>query len=145
MAANSQGFRSIDEMVAKIRAMPNLVADAGPGIASEVKAVLDTTARAQQAPTGQPWAPRKQGSAPVLVRAPQAISVRALDRSIVITLSGHHVFHHYGAKGIPRRPQIPIAGLPYKLGDAIRLGLVEGWNRSTSKKYGGSGAKRVRK
>jgi hypothetical protein len=49
----------------------------------------------------------------------------------MLKLSGHHVFHHYGfysklfKRRVPARRFWPTGGLPDRLGNAIRKGLVD--------------------
>lgn len=141
MSSNAAGFRALDEMIASIRAIPGLGAREAPGIARDVYASLQQTASAGQSPYGEAWAPGKKSGARVMVDAAKAITVQAIGSTIRIILSGPEVFHHFGASGKPPRPVIPTGILPLSLGNAIRLGIVKGWDRTVAsrKNYTASG------
>lgn len=123
MAGNASGFAQLDAMIASLRSMKTLARDAAPELAKRVKAALDANIDAGKSPTGETWAPKKDGGRP-LVNASKAVTVTALGTVILIRLSGVEVFHHYGA-GVPRRTIIPYGSMPFLLGNAIRLGFVE--------------------
>lgn len=78
----------------------------------------------QRSMDGTPWPPTKDGRA-ALQNAMAAVSVTAEGATVTITVSGVEAYHHFGAGRVPARPIIPTRGLPTKLGNAIRLGIVE--------------------
>ena len=90
----------------------------------EVREFYRGTTSARTAPDGTPWQQTKDGKAP-LNNAFGAIDVRQAGPStIMVELTGHHVFHHYGAGGVPVR-EIINKDVDEKLGNAIRRGIVK--------------------
>lgn len=95
------------------------------GAVVEIRAELQKTVSAGQAPDGTPWANRKSDGGKPLRNAFAAIDVRQVSPTqIVVELNGHHVFHHYGAGDNPVRKIIPTE-IDEKLGNAIRRGVVK--------------------
>lgn len=89
----------------------------------EVDAHLSSTIAAGTDPKGKPWTPRKKDGGKPLKNARKAVDIRLAGSSIIIELTGHHIFPHYGAKGDPERQIIPTE-LDEKLGQACRRGAV---------------------
>jgi hypothetical protein len=123
--ANGGDFAALDRMIDTLRSMATLAKDAAPIAAQHVEAQLRSTAGAGQAPDGTPWPATAEG-ARALKNAASAIAVRATGTVVLIVLSGHYVFHHFGA-GVPRRQIIPQGSMPKRIGDAVRLGFVQPW------------------
>ena len=137
MADNAAGFRALDDMIARLRAVPQMADAAAPELAEAVKGEIDAQIAAGVDPQGKAWTPTREGNRP-LVNAAKAVTSKALGTVILITLGSPEVFHHFGAQGKPVRQVIPQeGGLPMKLGNAIRLGIVNVWNRTVAQ-----GAKR---
>lgn len=117
------GYESLDEMVKRLRG----VGGALPQIAQSLVPVLESEAAdavaSQQSMSGEKWPATKDG-APALQGAMGALKVEARGTVILLTLSGHHVWHQYGTARTPKRPIIPSAGLNQKVGNAIRFGIV---------------------
>jgi len=120
-------FAALDRMIATARSMATLAQDAAPIAARYVESSLRATASAGQGPDGTPWSEKKDGGQ-ALKNAAAAISVKAIGTVILIVLRGHHVYHHFGA-GVPRRPIIPQGSMPWKIGNAVRLGFVQPWRK----------------
>jgi hypothetical protein len=118
------GYESLDEMVKRLRG----VGGALPQIAQSLVPVLESEAAAavasQQSMSGEKWPATKDG-APALQGAMGALKVEARGTVILLTLSGHHVWHQYGTARTPKRPIIPSAGLNAKVGNAIRFGIAD--------------------
>lgn len=95
------------------------------GAVVEIRAELQKTVSAGQAPDGTPWENRKSDGGKPLRNAMANIDVRQVSPTqAVIELKGHHVFHHYGAGDNPVRKIIPTE-IDEKLGNAIRRGVVK--------------------
>lgn len=127
---NGGDFAAIDRMIQACRALARLPELAAPIVARNVEAELRASASAGRAPDGTAWAPRKRDGGKPLANAANAISVKALGTVVLIVLTGHHVFHHFGAGGKPARRIIPQGSIPPKLGNAIRLGFVEPFRKN---------------
>lgn len=76
---------SLDTIMQKIRALGGLAATAAHRAAPLVEERSTATAAAGTTPTGQAWAPKKDGT-PALVNAAAAVSVVALDTVVQIKL-----------------------------------------------------------
>jgi hypothetical protein len=127
VVSNRGDFAALDRMIASCRAVEQLPREAAPIVAQNVEAALRATAAAGQAPDGTPWERTKKDGALALKGAAAAIAGKALGTVVLITLTGHYVFHHFGAQGKPRRQVIPQGSMPAKLGNAVRLGFVQPW------------------
>jgi len=122
-------FSALDRMIASLRSLSTLPKDAAAAGAPLVEAELRATAAAGQAPDGTPWAPRKKDGGRAMANAANAITVRAVGTTILITLRGPEVYHHFGAAGKPPRRVIPMGSMPKRIGDAVRLGFVQPWRK----------------
>lgn len=94
-----------------------------PPAASATEASLKATASAGTSPDGVPWAPTKTGER-ALENAADEITVRVAGETIIVELKGNSVWWHYGTRGVAPRQVIPVRGIPLKLGQAIRAGLI---------------------
>jgi hypothetical protein len=73
-----------------------------------MRTALLATVDAKQTPTGEPWAPRKVGTAPVLDGAGAAIKSGYIGRTVLFRLLGVEARHHRGRiKGKVKRQIIP--------------------------------------
>lgn len=134
MASNAQGMTALQGMIDACRSMPGLAKEAAPAIRDLVLATLREDLSAGRSPaTGASWAEKKDGGR-ALKNAAAAISAALSGTTIVVSLGAPEVFHHFGAQGKPRREQLPRGVLPFKLGDAIRKGLVEPFRKKTGGK-----------
>ena len=123
--SNAQGFATLEEWINKLETLPDGIKAIAQELAPKVKEALDEQIAAGTDAEGKAWAPRKDGGR-ALVNAAKAITVKAIDNVILITLTGPEVFHQWGTRRVPRRSILPIGSLPAKLGNAIRLGIVDG-------------------
>ncbi len=123
MANNAAALRTLDRFIADLRSTKGIGKALAPQLAPIVKAEVDAAIAAGHGLDGTPWPARKDGGKP-LVNAAKAVSVRAIGSAIVITLTGPEVFHQFGAGSLPVRAILPVKGLPFKLGNAIRKGIV---------------------
>lgn len=105
-------FADLDAMIATLRGLDG--PDVERAIAARTAPLLDAavkrTAAAGQDPDGKPWAPTKDGGAP-LAHAADHITTAASGSIVRMTLTGPDVYHHFGAtRGGIRRQVIPDAG-----------------------------------
>jgi len=117
------GLRTIDGWIRQLRSMPEMIGAAVPQVADMVQSELSAAMAAGRNVDGTPWAPTKAGTAP-LRGLPGALSMRISGRVITWTIAGYHVFHEIGTGRLPRRALLPKGGLPDKLGNQIRKGLI---------------------
>jgi hypothetical protein len=123
MAADTSG---LEKLIAKLRASRAFIAAAAPAVADAVGAELRKTAAAGTTPTGEAWAPAKDGRRP-LENAAAAIQVRSSGTTIVATLTGPEVRHNNGtAKGRVKRQILPSAMTP-AIAEAIKGALIKAW------------------
>lgn len=113
---------SIEDMIASIEGLPRaLIRDAGPDLAVAIRADLVRTINAYETPDGELWAKRKRGTAPVLVKAEDALRVVAVGPQIFIRLIGVEARHHRGrVKGGTQRQIIPTDHIPVSMATAMR-------------------------
>ena len=140
------GLEALDDWVERLLSLPEMVGAAAPVIGDALLGMIQATAAAGTSPDGQAWAPRKKDGGRAMAGAASALSVVVVDNVILIKLTGPEVFHHFGAGRKPARHVIPTGGMPDRLGNAIRKGLVdmgvEWMTRGGSHK--GSGGKKMR-
>lgn len=117
------GLEKIDEWIGKLRSMDAFVGMAADELAPVVREKLAENFQKGQDPYGSAWPVTQKGERP-LKGAADAIEVKAIDNTILITVRDRYMFHTFGAKGLPRRPMLPLGGLPVQLGNAIATGLV---------------------
>lgn len=127
------GEAALDRMIASARfAAKSFGSEGVKASRAQVESEIKATANAGTSPDGEAWAPRKDGGR-AMAGAASHITVSVQGTSIVIALKGPDVFHHYGVRGEPRRNVIPVGTMPYKLGDAVRLGFVAVWKDRVAK------------
>jgi hypothetical protein len=133
------GIQTLRDWADNLRTLKDLPVEAAPAFAEEVKAELDKHMSAHEDPYGQAWAPGVEGE-PVLNNAASHITTSAQGNIIWIELRGHYVFHHFGTHHVRKRGMLPDGGIPDKIGNAIRIGLVhmsqEWLTRKGRKKFG---------
>lgn len=100
---------TVPQLIAKMRDLPHAVIDrALPDAAQAIDKTLRETMGAQQTPFGEPWPPRKVGTAPVLVHAVDALTVSVVGRTIFAVIRGIESRHHKGGvRGGVQRQMIP--------------------------------------
>lgn len=124
----ADGNAAIDDMIRRLRAIGRMAKDGATDAAREFEAELKRSLAAGVAPGGAAWQATKAGGRP-LKRAAAAVTVTAVGSVVLARLTGHHVWHHFGTAKVPQRQQLPTGALPGSLGDAIKRGLVNFWNR----------------
>jgi hypothetical protein len=128
---NNAGLAAIKDMIRRLRSLSRLDKEVAPAVARELQAWAASNIAAGVGPDGQAWPPKKDGGK-ALQNAAQALAARAVGTVALLELRAPEVFHHFGAGGKPRRPILP-GNIPRKLGDAIRLAAIEGWERLVKK------------
>lgn len=117
--------QTIQDWVQRLRSFGSgAVAALADELVGPIESALGEAAEAGRSVTGEAWRPTKSG-APALQNIMSAINVRAIGKSIVVTLTGHHVYHQFGTGWVPRRPLLPTGGMPDRIGNLIRLGYLE--------------------
>lgn len=135
------GLATLDSWIADLRATSAKLKAAYPVVAERIKAEIDAAISEGRSVDGQQWQPKKEGGK-ALVHAAAALTAKAIGNVIVIALRGPEVFHNFGTKRVPRRAILPMGGIPDRLGNAIRLGLVDmgpEWMRRAGRHDRGSG------
>lgn len=122
---NSACFRSIDEWIADIRKTPEAVAKMPAQLTPIVKRECDATIDAGKSLDGEEWAPTVKEGKQALEGTQKLLSVFPSGRIIWIKLVGALVFSQFGTHRQERRRILPGGGLPTKLGNAIRVGIVD--------------------
>lgn len=121
---------ALGNMIASLRSMETLVADAMPAITKAVRADQERTIRAGTTAYGQQWQPTKTGERP-LRNATKALTVMSVNKTVYITLDGPEARHHKGrVKGGRKRAIIPERGLPSAMADSIRAVLQRAFNEA---------------
>lgn len=109
----------LNQMIAQLRKLPELVESVLPEVAVECKTVIAENIAAQRGPDGTPWQPGARGQ-PVLQNAAAAITAQAIGNVVLITVSGVEAKHHLGrVRGRIKRPIIPSGRLPQPMAEAI--------------------------
>lgn len=119
---NLSGLDTMQTWIDNLRSINGLVEAAAEELAPVVKQQLVDCYSKGQSPYGDAWPLTKDGHQP-LKNAAENVRVSAIGNTIVVSISDQYVFHNYGA-GSPKRTLLPEGGLPPRMGDAIRLGLV---------------------
>jgi hypothetical protein len=119
----SGGLESLDELIQRLRtfggALPQIAQSLVPVLEDEAAAAI----AAQRGMGGEKWPATKDGK-PALQNALGALQIEARGTVVLLTLSGHHVWHQYGTFRTPKRPILPSAGLNKRIGNAIRFGVA---------------------
>jgi hypothetical protein len=124
MSGEAAALVKLDDWIQRLRTAGESLEESAQNIAGILQEEAEIAVRQQRGMDGYPWPPTKAGT-PALVNAPAHIETKARGRVVQMILTGHDVYHHYGAGRVPRRPILPIAGTPAKLGNAIRVGIVD--------------------
>jgi hypothetical protein len=119
----------LDDIIARVRRMPELAKRAAPDVARAVEDELARTIAAGTTPDGKPWQATKDGARP-LANAANAVAVAAVGTTIHIRVTGPEARHHLGrAKGGVVREIIPTNGIPAPMGAAIRDAITEHFHK----------------
>lgn len=119
----------LEAMIAACQALCEIPASAAREAVPLIEAAIKKTAAAGTDPNGKPWAPKKDGSRP-MINAASHITAAAAGTVVRVTLKGPDVFHNYGARSTRRQV------LPDQESDtppAIVAAIDEGVARALSK------------
>ena len=117
-------------MIGALERLGTLPAEVAKIAAPLVHEAITATVRAGADPSGKKWAAKKDGGAP-LVHAADSIETRAVGTVIRTTLRGPTVFHHFGARGAPRRTVLPDPGtIPPAVERALERAAALAWERA---------------
>ncbi len=118
------GELALNGFIDALRKLGAIDADAAKLAAPLVLAAAKKTARAGTTPDGKPWPGLKAGGGRALVNAADALSVKAVGTTVVLTLSGINVLQNFGTSSIPARQILPDggAGMPRNIADALTAG-----------------------
>lgn len=127
--SNNTALADIREMAARARAVAKMPAEVAPIVARELKGWVAENIAAGRGPGGETWPAKKDGGR-ALQNAAKALSTRVAGTVAMLILAAPELFHHFGAQGKPVRRIMP-GNIPARLGDAIRAGAVEVWDKIT--------------
>jgi hypothetical protein len=119
-------------MIASTRSLSSLVEDSMPALTRVVRQDIERTIAAGTTSYGEPWAPKQDGSRP-LVNAANALTVVPNGRTIYVQLTGAEARHHLGrVKGRRKRGIIPERGLPSSMANDMRAVLQRAFEERTT-------------
>jgi hypothetical protein len=122
---NSAALQTIDQWVAQLRGLqPHLDSEGPKAIAEVVQQHLEAAAAAGEMLGGTKWPARVKDGQRALPNAAKYLSVRVHGTTVIAELTGPMAISQFGTGRQVARPLWPMGGLPFKLGDAIRLGIV---------------------
>lgn len=127
------GDAQLDAILERIRSLGGLAEEAARAAAPLVEAAAKRTAAAGTTPSGEAWAPKKDGGR-ALAHAADAVSASAAGPTITITLADPEAWHQRGVgTHTPKRQVIPEAGddLPPQHAAAIEQGTRQAFQRLT--------------
>jgi len=124
-SGTAAALAKLDEWIDNLRTIHELENVAPPVLAGIILAEVSATAAAGTTPEGQSWAPRKADGGRALANAAAALSTTTSGNTVFLHLDGIEVIHHFGTSKLPSRQILPMGGVPVKLGNAIREGLVQ--------------------
>jgi hypothetical protein len=125
MTNNAQAFATIDAMIDALRATPAAVRRAPKELVPVVQKFVQGAATAGHGLDGAAWAPRVKDGQRALQNIMKYVKVTAEGAIVWVRLRGGPVFAQFGTHREVKRPLLPTSGLPDKLGNAIRAGLVD--------------------
>lgn len=121
------GLETIRDMISRLRRLKGLAKEVAPTVAREMALWAHGNVRAGVGPDGAAWPTRQDGSPSHVGTAVEDTTAASSGTIATLTVSGPTVFRHFGAQGRERRGVLP-GNIPFKLGNAIRLGVVTVWS-----------------
>jgi hypothetical protein len=123
----------LDEIVARLRAIPRVVEEALPEVARECEKIIAGNIAAQRGPDGVPWPrPADRTQSIVLSHAMKSITVRAIGRVLLARVGGIEARHHLGIiRGKVIRRMIPSKTIPGPFIEAIRRVVLARLHKAT--------------
>lgn len=113
---------TLQQLIDRVGAVESLANRVAPLAARKISAVIKANCDAGQDPYGKPWPARKKDGGRALRNAADAVRVAALDKTVVMAVTGKEAIHDLGqAKGGIQRTILPEAGkpLPQNIRDAV--------------------------
>lgn len=119
------GDSDMDRMIAKLRAMHEMPANAAPKVAVAVRGALQSTISAGTTAYGEPWE-RTQDGRQALRTAANNLRVTSIGHRVFAALSGHVARHNNGtAKGGTERRVLPTKTIPVRMSARIAIALSD--------------------
>ncbi len=116
---------ALDPWRRALLSLPDMAKQAPRPMAKYLKSKLDQAISDGRSVDGKTHAPLKSGKGKALQGAQHDVTVTAKAKSVLIRFVGGLVYSEYGTGRQVARPLMAWSGgLPPKLGNAIRLGLV---------------------
>lgn len=125
MANNDQAFATVDGWIKSLQAVPGFVQGLPAQIAPIAKREGDKAIAEHRSLDGEAWAPRKEDGAPALEGTQKDFSAAPSGNILWLRIKKGLTFSQFGTKHQQRRRLLPKIGLPDKLGNAIRNGVIE--------------------
>lgn len=112
----------LDEMIARLRALPRAVEEALPEAARELEKIIAGNIVAQRGPDGEAWEkPKDPETSTVLRGAMKNVTVKAIGSVLLARVDGVEARHHLGLiKGKVSRKLIPTKKIPGPMVEALR-------------------------
>jgi len=126
MSDNAAAMAEMQRWVAKIRSLPNFARQVAPLVAEKLHENLSANLTAQQAPSGAPWKPAKDGRT-MFQSAPGKLQTKASGTVIEAKIKDRVLFRHHAgiARGRIERQMLPSKTVPQPVSDAIKAVLSE--------------------
>jgi hypothetical protein len=121
---NAKGFATVDEWIKGLRSLPNMVKQSPAVLVPIVKAECDATIAAGKSLDGEQWSANVRGEQ-ALRQDQKDLTVEASGNVLWIRIRKGLVFSQFGTHRQKARRILPAGGLPTKLGNAIRLGVID--------------------
>lgn len=123
--ANESGFRALEAMIERAKALGAVASDVAKQVAPALRAELVGNIAAGRGPDGEAWQKTQEGAVP-LRNAAKALTVVAQGPVVVATLEGPEARHHSGtARGRIKRRILPSSRrIPKKTVEAIRAAFA---------------------
>lgn len=123
MANNAAAHATLQGWIRDLKAMPDMVKQAPAALVPVVQAECDQAIAEGRSLDGYQWSLTIKDGKRALQTVKVAVS--ASGNIIWMKIKGGAVFAQFGTHREKRRPIFPTSGMPVKLGNAIRLGLID--------------------
>jgi hypothetical protein len=119
------GDSDMSRMIAKLRALQAMPANAAPKVAVAVRESLQSTIDASTTAYGEPWELTVDGRK-ALKTAGKSLRVTSIGHRVFAALSGHVARHNNGtAKGGTKRRVLPNRAIPLRMSARIAVALSD--------------------
>lgn len=124
------GHAELEAYVARLRRLPTMLERAASKCAEAVDQAINASLAAGHGPSGQVWAPRKDGKAPLQTAPGRATTTRAAGTTIVTALGPiGFVMAQRGFRGTAPRPVLPNKLTPNLIA-ALKTPLRDEFNKT---------------